>query len=128
MQQASQRIDKWLWYARVTKSRTLAQKLAMSGHVRLNKEKVTTAKQGIKLGDVLTIALPRRLLVYKVLDLGARRGPASEAQLLYEDLSPPPPPKDEGKPEQRDRGTGRPTKRDRRQLIRLKQDTPGDGF
>ncbi|MDX5594787.1 RNA-binding S4 domain-containing protein [Pseudovibrio sp. SPO723] len=128
MQQASQRIDKWLWYARVTKSRTLAQKLAVSGHVRLNKEKVTTAKQGIKLGDVLTIALPRRLMVYKVLDLGSRRGPASEAQLLYEDLSPPPTPKEDGQPEQRDRGTGRPTKRDRRQLIRMKKDSMDDGF
>lgn len=115
------RIDKWLWYARIMKSRTLAQKLAVSGHVRLNKEKVAAAKQAVKPGDTLTITLPRRLLILKVLKLGTRRGPAVEAQTLYEDLSPPPPPKEEAVPvAQRDAGAGRPTKKERRQIARIR--------
>ncbi|WP_310618768.1 RNA-binding S4 domain-containing protein [Flexibacterium corallicola] len=115
--QASQRIDKWLWYARVTKSRTLAQKLSVSGHVRVNKVKISAAKHPIKKGDVLTIALPRRTMILKVLELGTRRGPAPEAQLLYEDLSPPPPPKPKVAHGERERGSGRPTKRERRKMI-----------
>ncbi len=115
------RIDKWLWYARITKSRTLAQKLAVSGHVRLNKEKVAAAKTAVKPGDVLTITMPRRLLILKVLQLGTRRGPALEAQTLYEDMSPPPPPKEtQGPVAQREAGAGRPTKKDRRQMARVR--------
>ncbi|WP_350335444.1 RNA-binding S4 domain-containing protein [Coralliovum pocilloporae] len=118
-----QRIDKWLWYARVVKSRTLAQKLAAAGHVRINKEKTSAPSQAVKPGDVLTITLPRRILIYRILDLGTRRGPAVEAQTLYEDLSPPPEPKSEPKPEsgpRREPGSGRPTKRERRKLDQLK--------
>ncbi|QUS55375.1 RNA-binding S4 domain-containing protein [Pseudovibrio brasiliensis] len=119
--QGSIRIDKWLWYARITKSRTLAQKLAVSGHVRLNKEKVSAAKAAVKPGDVLTITMPRRLLILKVLKLGTRRGPAPEAQLLYEDMSPPPPPKETQAPvARREAGSGRPTKKDRRQIARIR--------
>ena len=119
--QGSIRIDKWLWYARITKSRTLAQKLAVSGHVRLNKEKVSAAKAAVKPGDVLTITMPRRLLILKVLKLGTRRGPAPEAQTLYEDMSPPPPPKETQAPvAQREAGAGRPTKKDRRQIARIR--------
>ncbi|MFD1697689.1 RNA-binding S4 domain-containing protein [Roseibium aestuarii] len=112
------RIDKWLWYARVTKSRSLAQKLATGGHVRINQEKISSASKTIKPGDVLTIGLERRVLVLKVVALGSRRGPYEEARLLYEDLSPPPPPKADvvPQPAQRDPGAGRPTKRDRRQI------------
>ncbi|MDJ0932636.1 RNA-binding S4 domain-containing protein [Breoghania sp.] len=112
------RIDKWLWYARVTKSRSLAQKLATSGHVRVNKERVTGASQQVRVDDVLTVALERRVLVLRIQALGNRRGPASEARLLYEDLSPPPPPPAE-RPSPvavRDAGSGRPTKRERRQM------------
>ncbi|KZL20681.1 Heat shock protein 15 [Pseudovibrio axinellae] len=119
--QGTIRIDKWLWYARITKSRTLAQKLAVSGHVRLNKEKIAAAKQAVKPGDILTITMPRRLLVLKVLQLGTRRGPAPEAQTLYEDMSPPPPPKEEAIPvAKREAGAGRPTKKDRRQIARIR--------
>ncbi|GHB38089.1 RNA-binding protein S4 [Pseudovibrio japonicus] len=119
--QGSIRIDKWLWYARITKSRTLAQKLAVSGHVRLNKEKIAAAKTAVKPGDVLTITMPRRLLILKVLKLGTRRGPAPEAQELYEDMSPPPPPKETQVPvAKREAGAGRPTKRDRRQIARIR--------
>ena len=96
-----QRIDKWLWFARLMKTRTLAQKLALSGRVRVNREKVEATSQLVKAGDVLTIAGERGVRVLKVVSPGTRRGPAPEAQLLYEDLSaaplppspmPPPPP------------------------------------
>ncbi len=118
-----QRIDKWLFFARVVKSRSLAAKLVSSGSVRFNKDKIDQPSQGVKPGDVLTITLDRRILVYKVLSAGTRRGPAEEAQTLYEDMSPPPPPKDhlnrlDGLPK-RDSGSGRPTKRERRQVDRL---------
>ncbi|WP_055455930.1 RNA-binding S4 domain-containing protein [Pannonibacter indicus] len=115
---ASQRIDKWLWFARVTKSRTLAQKLAAGGHVRVNREKIGSASKAIRTGDVLTITLERRVVVLEVAGLGTRRGPAPEAQLLYKDLTPPPAPRADvpSAPAQRDPGSGRPTKRDRRRM------------
>ncbi|WP_306142385.1 RNA-binding S4 domain-containing protein [Roseibium sp. MMSF_3412] len=113
------RVDKWLWYARVTKSRSLAQKLATSGHVRINKDKIASASKTVKSGDVLTIVLERKVLVLKIVALGSRRGPYEEARTLYEDLSPPPPPKKDAPPPppgQREAGAGRPTKRDRRKM------------
>ncbi|MBO6508263.1 MAG: RNA-binding S4 domain-containing protein [Roseibium sp.] len=119
------RVDKWLWYARVTKSRSLAQKLATSGHVRVNKEKISSASKALKVGDVLTITLERRILVLKVLELGTRRGPYEEARKLYEDMSPPPPPKKDSPPPppgQREAGSGRPTKRDRRKIDAFRLD------
>ena len=73
----------------------------------------------MRVGDVLTIALERRVLVLKVAALGTRRGPLAEAQKLYEDLSPPPPPREAPAPQppgQREAGAGRPTKRDRRRI------------
>lgn len=118
-----QRIDKWLFFARVVKSRSLAAKLAVAGRVRINGEKSDQAADAVRVGDTLTITAERRILVYKVLDLGARRGPADEARLLYEDLSPPPTPKAEALPDavppMRDIGGGRPTKKERRQTDRL---------
>jgi len=84
----SQRIDKWLFFARAVKSRSLAAKLAESGRVRINGRKCEQASQPVKPGDVLTIAMERRILVWRVLDGGERRGPAPEARTLYEDLSP----------------------------------------
>ena len=82
-----QRIDKGLFFARVVKSRSLAAKLAQSGRVRVNREKIDQASQAVRPGDVLTITLDRRVLVYRVLGSGVRRGPAEEARLLYEDLT-----------------------------------------
>jgi len=87
--------------------------------VRINKEKISAASKTVRVGDVLTITLERRVLVLKVRELGSRRGPFTEAQLLYEDLSPPPPPKNEiveMPVAKREPGSGRPTKRERRQL------------
>ncbi len=120
------RLDKWLWYARVTKSRTLAQKLVNGGHVRVNRDKITNASYQIKIDDVLTIALERRILILRVLDPGTRRGPATEARTLYEDLSPPPLPRAEKPPETAKRapGSGRPTKKERRQTDQFRQGEP----
>ncbi|MDQ0475371.1 RNA-binding S4 domain-containing protein [Labrys wisconsinensis] len=86
------RLDKWLWHARVTRTRTLAAKLVAEGHVRVNGVRTDQPAKPVKAGDVLTIALERTVRVYRVRELGDRRGPASEAQALYEDLSPEPPP------------------------------------
>ncbi len=119
-----QRIDKWLFFARVVKSRSLAAKLAVAGRVRINRDKASQASDLVKPGDVLTITLDRRILVYKVVDAGKRRGPADEARTLYEDMSPPPAPKGEAPanamPPLRNAGSGRPTKRERRETDKLR--------
>jgi ribosome-associated heat shock protein Hsp15 len=118
-----QRIDKWLFFSRAVKSRSLAAKLVVAGRVRINRDKAAQASDLVKAGDVLTMTLERRILVWKVLDCGTRRGPAEEARQLYEDMSPPPAPKGEAVadaiPALREAGSGRPTKRERRQTDRL---------
>ena len=118
-----QRIDKWLFFARAVKSRSLAAKLVTAGRVRINRDKAAQASDVVRGGDVLTITLDRRVLVWKVLDTGTRRGPAPEAQALYEDLSPKAAPADPALPSAmaplRDVGSGRPTKKERRQTDRL---------
>ena len=83
------RIDKWLWFARLAKTRTAAQKLAISGRVRVNREKNQSTAHQVKVGDTLTIAFDTVVRVLRITKLGTRRGPAPEARLLYEDLSPP---------------------------------------
>lgn len=115
-----QRIDKWLFFARVVKSRSLAAKLAQAGRVRVNREKIDQASHMVRPGDVLTITLDRRVVVYRILEPGMRRGPAQEAQLLYEDLTPAAPsgPAETALPPLRERGAGRPTKKERRALDR----------
>lgn len=113
-----QRIDKWLVYARVVKTRTLGQALAASGHVRLNGRKIDDPAQPVKAGDVLTIGLHGRVRVLKVLDFAERRGSYSVASELYEDLTPPSP--EEAAPAV-DAGEGRPTKRDRRRFDKLNE-------
>lgn len=120
-ERGAQRLDKWLWFARVLKSRTLAATAVTEGRVRVNKVKVTKPAQLVKPGDVLTIALREKVLVLRLVQLGQRRGPPPEARLLYEDLTPPSAPRPlypaHG---ERERGAGRPSKRDRRQIDRLK--------
>lgn len=112
-----QRLDRWLWFARFLKSRTLAASLVESGRIRLNGERVSKAARSVKPGDVLTFPLGDHVRVIRILAPGARRGPASEARLLYEDLAPP-----EAAlvvanvaPAQREQGSGRPTKKERRE-------------
>ncbi|MFC6490971.1 RNA-binding S4 domain-containing protein [Nitratireductor sp. GCM10026969] len=116
-----QRIDKWLFFARVVKSRSLAARLAQAGRVRVNRNKIDQAAHQVRPGDVLTITLDRRILVYRILASGERRGPADEARLLYEDLTPPARPGSAEPPALRplrEPGAGRPTKKDRRALDR----------
>jgi ribosome-associated heat shock protein Hsp15 len=118
-----QRIDKWLWHARVVRTRTTAAALVTGGCVRVNGERVDAASRLVKAGDVLTVALGR-VRILKVLDFAERRGSAIDAGVLFEDLSPPVMRVD---PEHvaaantvtRDPGAGRPTKRDRRAIDRL---------
>lgn len=121
-QPARQRIDKWLFFARIAKSRTLAGKFAAGGQIRINREKIDQPSVLVKEGDVLTITLERRILVIRVLGCGHRRGPAPEAQLLYEDITPKPSAKLEpvAAPPQRAPGSGRPTKRDRRKIDQFR--------
>jgi ribosome-associated heat shock protein Hsp15 len=123
MAEGRQRLDRWLFFSRAVKSRSLAAKLVQVGRVRINRDKATQAADQVKPGDGLTIALDRRILVYRVLDPGVRRGPAEEARKLYEDLSPPPAGKDaaaESGAPARDPGSGRPTKKERRDTDRLR--------
>lgn len=79
------RIDKWLWHARMAKSRTLAGKLVEAGRVRLNGRRIDGADRLVQPGDILTLGLPQATLVLQISALGERRGPASEARLLYVD-------------------------------------------
>ena len=81
--QTTQRIDKWLWFARLVKSRSLAQGLVEQGSVRINRTKIARASQAVKPGDVVTIALNGRVMVVRVEAAGTRRGPATEARTLY---------------------------------------------
>jgi ribosome-associated heat shock protein Hsp15 len=122
-----QRIDKWLWLARVVKSRTLAQKLVVGGRVRVNRERSDSASQLVKVGDTLTIGLESGVRVLRIVAPGSRRGPPTEARTLFEDLSPAPVQDPVAAAEVRDPGSGRPTKRDRRALTALKRGG-GDDF
>ena len=81
-----QRLDKFLWHARVVKARTSAAELVERGHVRVNGVRETAPGHAVKPGDVLTIALDRSVRVLKVIGFSERRGDASAARLLYEDL------------------------------------------
>ena len=83
-----QRLDKWLWFARVVKSRSLAQTLIERGAVRVNRVKVIRSSAGIAAGDVVTVAVYDRVRVLKVLGEGRRRGPPAQARELYQELSP----------------------------------------
>lgn len=86
-----QRLDKWLWFARIVKTRSLAAKLVTEGRIRLNAVRIETPAKSVGPGDVLTIALEREVKVLRILGSADRRGPYSEARLLYEDLPTPAP-------------------------------------
>ena len=115
------RLDKWLWFARFFKSRTLASGICTAGKVRIDGVVATKAHALVRPGQVLTFVQGRHVRVIKVLALASRRGPASEAQTLYEDLAPPD--RESALPSGplpvvRARGVGRPTKKDRREIDR----------
>jgi ribosome-associated heat shock protein Hsp15 len=81
-----QRLDKWLWFARFAKSRSLAAKLIEAGCVRVNRQRAVKPSTAVKCGDVLTMTLHGRVRVIEIRAAGERRGPASEAQTLYSEV------------------------------------------
>lgn len=115
----SVRVDKWLWAARMFKTRSQASKACTAGHVKLNGESVKASKS-VRPGDHLEVQTRGGLRIVDVLLLSEKRGSAAIARTLYEDHTPPPPPKEERTFAVRERGAGRPEKKDRRLLIRLR--------
>ena len=117
------RADKWLFFARFCKSRSIAAQLCQSGRLRVSGQVVGKANHKLRVGDVLTFSQGRYIRVVRVERLGERRGPASEAQTLYNDLKP----REEQTPlpaqlglGRRERGEGRPTKKERRAVDKLR--------
>ncbi|MCA8884616.1 MAG: RNA-binding S4 domain-containing protein [Rhodobacteraceae bacterium] len=92
------RLDKWLWHARFFKTRSKASAVVSGGHLRVNGVRAHKPAHGIRPGDVLTFPQASQVRVVRILKLSDRRGPAPEAQGLYEDLSPPAPVRDSGAP------------------------------
>ncbi len=121
----SQRIDKWLWHARFARTRTAAQQLAVSGHVRVNRRRVSAASRSVKPGDVLTLAIGRTVRVITILAIADRRGSADVAKTLYEDRSPEltisAPSATENDRNATVRSEGRPDKRDRKRILAMKR-------
>ncbi|MEM6623425.1 MAG: RNA-binding S4 domain-containing protein [Pseudomonadota bacterium] len=122
------RVDKWLWHARFFKSRSLAGEAV--ANLRVNGQPVDKPSHAVRPGDVLTFMAGRRVRVIRIEAIGTRRGPAPEAQALYTDLDPPTP-KTEGEtgvapaqPAAREPGSGRPTKRARRDIDALHRRGP----
>lgn len=118
------RVDKWLWYARFFKSRSLAGQAA--GSLRVNGTPIDKPSHAVRPGDVLTFAKDRHIRVIQIEAIGLRRGPAPEAQALYTDLAPPVIARAEREPDlaHRDAGSGRPTKRERREIDALRDRDP----
>jgi ribosome-associated heat shock protein Hsp15 len=114
-----QRIDKWLWHARVVRTRSADAALAGSGHVRINGARIDAASRPVRAGDVVTVALDRRVRVLKVTGYAERRGSAEAGRGLYEDLTPPASLAAKPALAARPLGAGRPTKRDRREIARM---------
>jgi ribosome-associated heat shock protein Hsp15 len=115
-----QRLDKWLWCARLAKTRIGAARLIEAGKIRINGDRVLKSSRLVRAGDVVTAAFLGRLAVVRVLAAVERRGPASLARTLYEDLTPPAPPAAHNDGRQ----GPRPTKRDRRRLDARRNSDP----
>ncbi len=115
------RVDKWLWAARVFKTRSLASTACDGGKVDLNDEAAKPAKR-VRAGDFIKVTLPRgRRRILRVAAVGDRRGSTEAARVLYEDLTPPESPHArQARPPSREPGAGRPTKRERRDIERLR--------
>ncbi|MDT1986253.1 MAG: RNA-binding S4 domain-containing protein [Planktomarina sp.] len=113
------RIDKWLWQARFFKTRSLATKLVKSGKLRINGTLIAKPSRCVVVGDVITFPKELNVRVIEIRDLGKRRGPASEAQALYTDLSLI---EKEVKMNSVSRISKKPTTRERKALIRFKKD------
>jgi ribosome-associated heat shock protein Hsp15 len=87
-ERARSRLDQWLWFARFVKTRSLAARLCASGAVAINGGAVRKPNQTVRVGDVVVLPQGSRLYTVRVLALGARRGPATEARTLYEEAAP----------------------------------------
>ena len=114
----SVRVDKWLWAARMFKTRTLATSAAKAGHVKVNGN-VAKSSLKVKSGDNVVALTPGGKRILEVIALAETRGPATFAQTLYIDHTPEPEP--DIAPPRFERGQGRPTKKDRRKLQRFKR-------
>lgn len=126
-QNLAQRIDKWLFHSRFIKSRAMATKLVNSKRIRVNGEKISKASYKLRIADVLTFDLNDRIIVIEILGINATRRPYKEACLLYDDQSPELEPKQDknapdflAAPFLRDKGTGRPTKKQRRETDQFR--------
>ncbi len=120
----AQRIDKWLWHARFARTRTAAQQLALSGHVRVNRQRVAAASRAVKPGDVLTLVIGRTARVITVLGIAERRGSAEAASQLYEDRTPALTISSQAMKTDREadiKSDGRPDARGRRRILALKR-------
>jgi ribosome-associated heat shock protein Hsp15 len=117
----SLRVDRWLWAARVFKTRSQAGVACDGGKVDVNDEAAKPARR-VRAGDLVKVTLPRgRRRILKVAAVDDRRGSAEVAKALFEDLTPPEPPRPrQALPPRREPGTGRPTKRERRDIERLR--------
>jgi ribosome-associated heat shock protein Hsp15 len=115
-----QRLDKWLWCARVVKTRSGAARLIEAGKVRINGSRALKSSRLVQAGDVVTATILGRLSVLRVLASVERRGPPSLARALYEDLTPPVPAKDRVSKALGQSKGARPTKRDRRRIDALR--------
>ncbi len=117
----SVRADKWLWAARLFKTRSLAAAACAGGKVEVNDQAAKAARL-LRAGDLVRVTLPGGKRILKIAALSARRGPARAARALYADLTPPAPPRIRvAPPAYRPAGAGRPTKRERRRLDRLRR-------
>jgi len=115
---ATIRVDKWLWYARFFKTRGLATKCVAGGQLRVNGDRVSKPSFAVGAGDTLTFPQARQIRVVRICAPGNRRGPAPEAQALYDDLTPDPDPAEKSVPVRR---SGRPDRNERRAAARLKR-------
>ncbi|MCH9685302.1 MAG: RNA-binding S4 domain-containing protein [Deltaproteobacteria bacterium] len=114
------RVDKWLWAARCFKTRSMASNACSAGHVKVDGTSAKASKT-VRPGDKIEVRTPGGLRILEVAALGDRRGPASVARTLYIDHTPAPPPREETADDiTRDRGAGRPSKRELREIRRLR--------
>ncbi|ARP99473.1 RNA-binding S4 domain-containing protein [Pseudorhodoplanes sinuspersici] len=115
-----QRIDKWLWHARVVRTRTAAAGLVGGGLIRINGARIDAASRAVRIGDVVTIAFDT-IKILKVTGFSERRGSATDATLLYEDLQVVAPVQQGNPTVEPEAATRRPNKRERRDIVRLKR-------
>ncbi|MFA5607820.1 MAG: RNA-binding S4 domain-containing protein [Leucobacter sp.] len=120
MSSESVRLDSWVWAVRLAKTRSQATAACRAGHIRVNGHPAKAAHP-VRTGDEVRARLHGFEKIYRVTGLATRRGSATEAARHFEDLTPPPPPRVE-RPATvvRDPGAGRPTKKERRDLERLR--------